>query len=45
MMNLKAFLEKLSNANKDELEGTVEYYQIEPAKKALKVLKDTTLQK
>lgn len=37
----EGFLEKLSNANKDELEGTVEYYQIEPAKKALKILRDS----
>ena len=37
----EGFLEKLSEANKEELEGTVEYYQIEPAKKALKVLRDS----
>ena len=37
----EGFLEKLSEANKEDLEGTVEYYQIEPAKKALKVLRDS----
>lgn len=37
----EGFLEKLSEANKEELEGTVEYYQIEPAKKALKALRNS----